>query len=160
MIFDDTPEIPENLISLNEISLSENDFDDTPVIPENLISFEDIVPPDETNTLDDLKIMREKFIQNPLIGYLNINGLTHAHHGDYLNQDKNLSKLDILALSETKLKKETNKQIADLLSNWIVMERQDSDDNEIHMGMLILISKNSNLREDQISLKEIINLKL
>ena len=89
------------------------------------------------------------------IGYLNINGLTHAHHGDYLNQDKNLSKLDILALSETKLKKETNKQIADLLSNWIVMERQDSDDNEIHMGMLILISKNSNLREDQISLKEI-----
>ena len=66
MIFDDTPEIPENLISLNEISLSENNFDDTPVIPENLISFEDIVPPDETNSLADLKIMREKFIQrNP-----------------------------------------------------------------------------------------------
>ena len=102
MIFDDTPEIPENLISLNEISLSENDFDDTPVIPENLISFEDIVPPDETNTLDDLKIMREKFIQNPLIGYLNINSL----RGDKFLQLKDIllrTPIDIFCVDETKL---------------------------------------------------------
>ena len=88
------------------------------------------------------------------IGYLNINGLTHAHHGEYLNEDKNLSNLDILALSETKLKKETNEEIYSLLSNWVVLHRQDSEDSEIHMGMLILISKKSNLSEDQISIKE------
>ena len=102
MIFDDTPEIPENLISLNEISLSENNFDDTPVIPENLISFEDIVPPDETNSLADLKIMREKFIQNPLIGYLNINSL----RGDKFLQLKDIllrTPIDIFCVDETKL---------------------------------------------------------
>ena len=75
------------------------------------------------------------------IGYLNINGLTHAHHGNYLNEDKNLSNLDILALAETKLKKETNEEISELLSNWMLMIRQDSDDSEIHMGMVVLVSK-------------------
>ena len=76
------------------------------------------------------------------IGYLNINGLTHANHGKYLNEDKNLSNLDILALSETKLKKESNEEITKLLSNWILLIRQDSDDEEIHMGMNVLVSKN------------------
>ena len=52
------------------------------------------------------------------IGYLNKNGLTHAHHGKYLNEDKNLSNLDILVLAETKLKEETNEEIFELLSNW------------------------------------------
>ena len=88
------------------------------------------------------------------IGYLNINGLTHAHHGNYLNEDKNLSNLDILALSETKLKKEATEQIADLLSNWVVLKRQDSDDNELHMGILILVSKKSKIRKNQISIRE------
>ena len=88
------------------------------------------------------------------IGYLNINGLTHAHHGEYLNEDKNLSNLDILAVSETKLKKETSEEICSLLSNWVVLHRQDSEDSEIHMGMLILISKKSNLSEDQLCIKE------
>ena len=89
------------------------------------------------------------------IGYLNINGLTHAHHGEYLNEDKNLLNLDILALSETKLKKETNEGISNLLSNWKILIRKDSEDNEIHMGMVVLISKKSNLDHEQITLKEI-----
>ena len=88
------------------------------------------------------------------IGYLNINGLTHAHHGEYLNEDKNLLNLDIIALSETKLKNEANGQLAALLSNWVMLIRQDSNDNELHMGMLILVSKKSKLNEDKIVLKE------
>ena len=78
----------------------------------------------------------------------------HAHHRQYLNEDKNLSNLDILALSETKLKKESNEEITKLLSNWILLIRQDSDDEEIHMGMIVLVSKKSILSEDLISLKE------
>ena len=41
-----------------------------------------------------------------------------------------------------------------LLSNWVVLQRQDSEDSEIHMGMLILISKKSYLTEDKIAIKE------
>ena len=92
------------------------------------------------------------------IGYLNINGLTDAHHGDYLNEDKNLLNLDILALSETKLKNETNEQLDDLLSNWVLLIRQDSNDNERHMGMLILVSKKSKLNKEQISFKRTPNM--
>ena len=87
------------------------------------------------------------------IGYLNINGLTHAHHGEYLNEDKNLLNLDIIALSETKLKNEANEQLAALLSNWVMLIRQDSNDNELHMGMLILVSKKSKLNKDKTRLK-------
>ena len=88
------------------------------------------------------------------IGYLNINGLTHAHHGEYLNEDKNLINLDIIALSETKLKHETNAEIENLLANWVILLRQDSNDTEAHMGMLVLVSKKSKLKEESISLKE------
>ena len=80
--------------------------------------------------------------------------MTHAHHGEYLNEDKNLLNLDIIALSETKLKNEANEQLAALLSNWVMLIRQDSNDNELHMGMLILVSKKSKLNEDKIVLKE------
>ena len=81
--------------------MSENNFDDTPVIPENLISFEDIVPTIETNSLADLKIMRDKYIQNPLIGYLNINSL----RGDKFLHLKDIllsTPIDIFCVDETK----------------------------------------------------------
>ena len=32
------------------------------------------------------------------IGYLNINDLTAEYHAEYINSDRNLSKLDILAI--------------------------------------------------------------
>ena len=89
------------------------------------------------------KIFKKK--EEVKIGYLNINGLMEANHGSYLDQDKNLLNLDILVLAETKLKNQADEDIMELLSNWVVLFRQDSDDSHIHMGMLCLISKASEL---------------
>ena len=81
------------------------------------------------------------------IGYLNINGVMDANHGSYLNNDKNLLNLDMLVLAETKLKHQTDEILEELLSNWIIVLRQDSQDCELHMGMLCLISRGSKFND-------------
>ena len=81
--------------------MSEN-FDDTPKIPDNLISCEDILLPEDENYLAELKEMREKYMQNPLIGYLNINSL----RGDKFTHLKDIltcTPIDIFCVDETKL---------------------------------------------------------
>ena len=87
------------------------------------------------------------------IGYLNINGVADANHGNYLNQDKNLLNLDILVLAETKLKYQSDEELKDLLSNWNILLRQDANDDEVHMGMLCLISKGSEYENRKPSVK-------
>ena len=81
--------------------MSEN-FDDTPKIPDNLLSCEDILLSEDANSLADLKDMREKYMQNPLIGYLNINSLRgdkFLHLKDILTH----TPIDIFCVDETKL---------------------------------------------------------
>ena len=78
------------------------------------------------------------------IGYLNIRSLCDAFHAQYLNGDRNLLNLDLLALSETHLQGETSDQnLVQLLNNWQVQVRFDSEDGRKHMGILILTSKSA-----------------
>jgi len=81
--------------------------------------------------------------ENVKVGYLNINDLMQSFHGEYLNGDYNLLDLDLLAIAETKLTKNiTNEQLADVLSNWQIIDRFDIEDGQSHMGLLLLGSKN------------------
>ena len=57
--------IPLNPSTSNETALSNINYDETPKIPENLLSFEDIILANEKNSLNELKKMREKFPHNP-----------------------------------------------------------------------------------------------
>ena len=78
------------------------------------------------------------------IGYLNINGLLEAGHAEYLNSDKNLLNLDILALAETKLENRSRTDsINKTLNNWRIIGRYDSEDDLKHMGMMLLSNKSS-----------------
>ena len=79
-------------------------------------------------------------------GYLNINGLIDGQHADYLNEDHNLKCLDLLVLSETKLSNIIQTStLNSKLSNWNIIKRYDSDDGLKHMGMLLLVGKNSSI---------------
>ena len=78
-------------------------------------------------------------------GYLNINGLTDGNHIEYFNLDRNLLKLDLIVLAETKLKKGGRYLIEEKLSNWKIIGQYDSDDSRKHMGLLLLKSKTSTL---------------
>ena len=78
------------------------------------------------------------------IGYLNINGILETGHSEYLNNDKNLLKLDILAIAETKLTKNVNdSQLEELLTEYNILRRFDIDDGMKHMGFLIMTPRNS-----------------
>ena len=78
------------------------------------------------------------------VGYLNINGLMEGYHGEYLNGDKNLLNLDLVAVAETHLQGVTsNATLAEHLNNWQVLFRLDSEDGQKHMGILILTSKST-----------------
>ena len=80
------------------------------------------------------------------LGYLNINGLLEGNHDHYFNCDKNLSDLDIIVLAETKLGQQfSNESLQTKLSNWRLIARYDSQDQKKHMGLLLLISKKSNI---------------
>ena len=82
------------------------------------------------------------------IGYLNINDLTAELHAEYVNSDKNLAKLDILALADTRLgDKQTDDFLMEKLSNFQVLKRFDADDGSKHMGMLLLLSRTSSFKE-------------
>ena len=78
------------------------------------------------------------------VGYLNIRGLCEGYHAEYLNGDRNLQNLDLIALAETHLQNSTSNQtLVKLLSNWQVQFRFDSPDGRKHMGLLILTSKST-----------------
>ena len=81
------------------------------------------------------------------IGYLNINDLTAEFHAEYVNADKNLTKLDLLALADTRLGAEhTQSFCADKLDNFNALKRFDVCDGTKHMGMVLLLSKCSDLK--------------
>ena len=68
------------------------------------------------------------------IGYLNINGLLDGNHYEYFNADKNLSSLDLIVLSESKLNSKcTNAMLENYIDNWKILGRFDSDDQKKHM---------------------------
>jgi hypothetical protein len=80
------------------------------------------------------------------VGYLNINGLLDGGHAEYLNEDKNLKHLQLLAISETKLDVSVaTSKIEKILSNWSIIRREDAKDESKHMGLLLLAPKASNV---------------
>ena len=87
------------------------------------------------------------------IGYININGLYSAESCSMLNSDFNLLHLDILLVADTRLSSsDCQSQLEDNLSNWKVILRADSEDTMKHMGMLLLVSKQSCIKEDQLEM--------
>ena len=79
------------------------------------------------------------------VGYLNINGLLHAYHAEYVNGDKNHQHLDILALGESHLTMDTSTAVIEnIMTDWTVIHRSDAHDGKKHMGILLLGSKRSN----------------
>ena len=87
------------------------------------------------------------------IGYININGLYSAESCSLINQDFNLRHLDLLLVADTRLSSSDGvSKLENSLSNWKVVLRADSEDTRKHMGMLLLASKSSNIRVDQITL--------
>ena len=70
--------------------------------------------------------------------------MTAEFHAEYVNSDKNLCKLDILALADTRLGNEQLQTfLEEKLHNFRVLKRFDADDGSKHMGMLLLLSKTS-----------------
>ena len=85
------------------------------------------------------------------IGYININSLYHKSSDMLLNGDRNLQKLDILCVADTRLTEvDSTAELERRLSNWTILERVDADDGQKHMGLLLLASKSS-LYEEQLS---------
>ena len=87
------------------------------------------------------------------IGYININGLYSAESYSMLNTDFNLLHLDILVVADTRLScTDEQSQLENNLSSWKVLLRADSNDTMKHMGMLLLVSKQSNIKEEEIEM--------
>ena len=73
------------------------------------------------------------------IGYFNINGLLSANHAEYFDSDQNLSHLDLIVISETKLNSLIKRETIEVhLKNWIIVDRFDAVDNIRHMGLMVL----------------------
>ena len=90
------------------------------------------------------------------IGYININSLYQGSSDILLNGDKNLLKLDILCVADTRLTEaDSATELERRLSNWTIIERVDADDGQKHMGLLLLTSKSS-LYEAQLSSSNIV----
>ena len=86
----------------------------------------------------------EKKDQELKLGYINIDTLYYGRSDEFLNHDRNLLNLDILAVADTRLTQEcSNDDLKNRLSNWKIVSRNDADDGEKHMGLLILQSKTS-----------------
>ena len=80
------------------------------------------------------------------IGYININSLFTGKSDLFINNDRNLLKLDILCIADTRLsEKDMSKEVDAQLSNWRVLCRYDAIEisGKIHMGLLLLQSKAS-----------------
>ena len=77
------------------------------------------------------------------VGYLNINGLKHSLHCEFVNGDRNLLNLQLLCLSDTRLtKRDSDQDLSGILNNWNIVYRSDCTDNKKHMGLLLLSPKN------------------
>ena len=71
-----------------------------------------------------------------------------GNHCQYFNSDKNLMNLDIIVLAETKLvDQQSDESIERGLSNWIMRGRYDSKDQKKHMGLILLIGRNSKFND-------------
>jgi hypothetical protein len=82
------------------------------------------------------------------IGYLNINDLTAEFHAEYVNADKNLTKLDLLALADTRLGDVCLTNFCmDKLNNFDVLNNFNVSDGIKHMGLLLLLPKGSVLKD-------------
>ena len=78
------------------------------------------------------------------LGYINIRGLLEGRSIEFINNDKNLQCLDYLVLADTRLDEKTSSQfLEEQLSNWLVLNRYDADDDHCHMGLLVLQGKAS-----------------
>ena len=78
------------------------------------------------------------------IGYININSLYHKRSYVFINTDRNLMLLDFLVVADTRLnEKHKTSDLESDLSNWKLIERLDSKDGMIHMGLLLLQSARS-----------------
>ena len=76
------------------------------------------------------------------LGYLNINGLMSANHADYLNNDRNLKCLDLLAIAETKLSKGvSDEDIENVMNSWKIVKRYDAPDDKDHMGIILMVPR-------------------
>ena len=99
-----------------------------------MISCEDINLPNETNETNDLtelKSLREKYIQNPQIGYLNINSL----RGDkflYLRDILLNTPIDIFCVDETKLTYDFTDALFQIDGYQFPPLRRDRDTNNSH----------------------------
>ena len=64
-----------------------------------------------------------------------------------LNEDYNLRNLDLLLIAETKLDKYCKTSSLSLvLENWNIIARYDSEDESKHMGLILLATKNSSIK--------------
>ena len=78
------------------------------------------------------------------IGYININSLYHKNSNVFINTDRNLMLLDFLVVADTRLnEKHKTSELERDLFNWKLIERVDSKDGMIHMGLLLLQSSRS-----------------
>ena len=74
-------------------------------------------------------------------GYLNCNGLMDASHAEYINADRNLPQLHLLALAETQLTKDyPDDQIENIMQKWRIVKRYDAPDRK-HMGLILLVPR-------------------
>ena len=86
------------------------------------------------------------------IGYININSLYDGRSIEFLNGDENLLNLDFLLVADTRLtEKESTERLEKDLDNWTLIHRYDSNDNVKHMGLILLQSKKSNSKHQDIS---------
>ena len=70
--------------------------------------------------------------------------MIEGNHAEYLNQDHNLKNLDLLVLAETKLcESSQTSELSTQLSNWNIIKRYDAGDGSKHMGLMVLVGKNS-----------------
>ena len=87
----------------------------------------------------DEKVFEEDDGREIKVGYLNINGLKDGGNRRYLDQDKNLIHLDMLALADTK--RSCQKSSNDLFEYWRIIDRFDAEDERKHRGMMLIVPK-------------------
>lgn len=89
------------------------------------------------------------------LGYVNINSILTGHSSNFLNEDENLLALNFLAVADTRLSTEVEDNVLnEHLSNWSVKARYDSKDSMDHMGLVLLKSKRSTIREEPSKIEE------
>ena len=78
------------------------------------------------------------------LGYINIRSLLEGRSMEFLNNDQNLRCLNYLVVADTRLDDKTSSDyLAEHLSNWRILKRDDAKDGRCHMGLLVLQEKTS-----------------